>query len=130
VVWEAGGEIPPPTRLDGIIELDTERGKLLGFTSEKYDGYLWKIGDAIMVSFIVSRQRGNFRELVRRIHALGLAVKVPTPLGRMQEILIKNEYQHTVEYDAGMGGNVDVWLLKPSNDKVSGGAKTSDERKP
>jgi len=104
------------TLLDGIINLDTDRAKVLGFTSDKYEGYLWKQGDAVMVSFIVSKQRGNFRELVRRIHALGLTVKVPTPLGRMQEILLKNGYQHTQEsFDEAPGEMVDVWVLMPSN---------------
>ena len=106
--------------LDGIINLDTDRAKVLGFTSDKYEGYLWKQGDAVMVSFIVSKQRGNFRELVRHIHALGLTVKVPTPLGRMQEILLKNGYQHTQEpFDAEPGEMVDVWVLVPSNAESS-----------
>lgn len=104
--------------LDGIINLDTDRAKVLGFTSDKYDGYLWKQDGAIMVSFIVSKQRGNFRELVRRIHALGLTVKVPTPLGRMQEILLKNGYEHTTEpFDEEPDETVDVWVLRPSNNQ-------------
>ena len=65
---------------DGIIRLDSKRGKLFGFESSKYVGYLWKTGNAIYVSFIISKKRGNFRELVRRIHELGLTVKVPTPI--------------------------------------------------
>lgn len=116
----AGQTVRSTPLLDGIIELDTKRGNLLGFTSDKYDGYLWKRGGAVMVSFIVSKQRGNFRELVRRIHALGLTVKVPTPLGRMQEILLKNGYQHTQEpFDAEPGEMVDVWVLRPSNAHLS-----------
>ncbi len=121
-----GIELPKPKvvvckeLLDGIINLDTDRAKLLGFTSDKYDGYLWRQGDAIIVSFIVSWQRGNFRELVRRIHALGLTVKVPTPLGRMQEILLKNGYEHTTEpFDEEPGETVDVWVLRPSNGDLS-----------
>jgi len=112
----AGQAVRSATLLDGIIELDTKRGNLLGFTSDRFDGYLWKSGDAVLVSFIVSKKRGNFRELVRRIHALGLAVKVPTPLGRMQDILIKNGYEHTQEpFDMDPGEMVDVWVLRPSN---------------
>lgn len=125
-VAEAGDSLLPSASavgcadlLDGIIHLDSERAKVLGFTSDKYDGYLWKQGDAVMISFIVSHQRGNFRELVRRIHALGLTVKVPTPLGRMQEILLKNGYEHTNEYDENMGEGVDVWVLRPSNTPVT-----------
>jgi len=115
--------VPSTPLLDGIIELDTERGNLLGFTSDRFDGYLWKSGDAVLVSFIVSKRRGNFRELVRRIHALGLTVKVPTPLGRMQEILLKNGYQHTQEpFDMEPGEMVDVWVLRPSNTQAEGRA--------
>lgn len=110
---ESGARVGCTDLLDGIIQLDSERAKILGFTSDKYDGYLWKLDNAVMVSFIVSKNRGNFRELVRRIHALGLTVKVPTPLGRMQEILIKNGYQHTNELDENMGEGVDVWVLPP-----------------
>lgn len=114
---ESGARVGCTDLLDGIIQLDSERAKILGFTSDKYDGYLWKLDNAVMVSFIVSKNRGNFRELVRRIHALGLTVKVPTPLGRMQEILIKNGYQHTNELDENMGEGVDVWVLPPPSNK-------------
>lgn len=108
-----------PVRTDGIIDLDTERAQAIGFTSDKYEGYLWKEDDAVVISFIVSKKRGNFRELVRRIHALGLTVRVPTPLGRMQEILIKNGYQHTVEpFDLEPGETVDVWSLKPKGEDL------------
>lgn len=99
---------------DGPILLDSDTAQSLGFTSDKFDGYLWKTPDAIMVSFIVSKQRGNFRQLVQRILQLGLTVKVPTPLGRMQEILLKNGYQHTQEFDADNGEHVNVWVLKPT----------------
>lgn len=113
---ESGAAVRCSALLDGIINLDTDRAKVLGFTSDKYEGYLWKQGDAVMVSFIVSKHRGNFRELVQRIHALGLTVKVPTPLGRMQEIVLKNGYQHTQEpFDEEPGEMVDVWVLMPSN---------------
>lgn len=99
---------------DGKIELDTERARRLGFTKKKYDGYLWKTGNAIIISFIESKKRGNFRELVRRIHELGLTVKVPTPLGRMMEIVRKNGYEHTLEpFDKDPRETVDVWVLKP-----------------
>ena len=77
---DARGVIRCTDWLDGIVKLDDANAKRIGFTSDKYDGYLWKQSDAVVVSFIVSKQRGNFRELVRRIHALGLTVKVPTPL--------------------------------------------------
>ena len=126
---ESGARVGCTDLLDGIIQLDSERAKILGFTSDKYDGYLWKLDNAVMVSFIVSKNRGNFRELVRRIHALGLTVKVPTPLGRMQEILIKNGYQHTNELDENMGEGVDVWVLPPpSNAKLRDAGESGVEQ--
>ena len=100
--------------IDGIINLDTERGRELGFTHDRYEGYLWKVGDSIIISFIESKQRGNFRELVQRIHALGLTVKVPTPLGRMHEILLKNGCRHTIEpFSDEDPIPCEVWVLPP-----------------
>ena len=98
-----------------MIKLDSERGKLVGFTSNRFeaDSYLWAMPGKIIISFIASKRRGNFRELVRRIHALGLAVVVPTPLGRMQEIIAKNGYIASVEYDRDLDEFVELWTLKP-----------------
>ena len=99
---------------NGIIKLDSKRGEAFGFTSLNYEGYLWKMdSDTIVISFIVSKARGNFRKLVERIHALGYAVQVPTPLGRMQDIVKRNGYVHTQEHDKEMGGMVDLWTLEP-----------------
>ncbi len=99
---------------NGIITPDARRGKTLGFTSDRFSvgSYLWKEDKRIMISFIESKRRGNFRDLVRRIHALGLAVAVPTPLGRMQAIVVRHGYIPTVERDPKWG-DVNVWTLAP-----------------
>lgn len=99
---------------DGIIELDTDAAKKLGFTSDKFDGFLWKMGDSIIISIIQSKAigQGYFKELVEKIISLNLTVKVPTPLVRMKEIVIKNGYERTVVDDELMG-EVEVWELKP-----------------
>ncbi len=105
---------------DGIINTDTDRGRQLGFTSEAYEGYLWKTGNAIIISFIMSKKKGNFRKLVGRIHALGYSVKVPTPLGRMEDILKRNGYRHTVERFAPDDPSpCDVWCLDPPDKTVT-----------
>ena len=99
---------------DGIINLDTPRGRQLGFTSDKYDGYLWKKGYSIIVSFIMSKARGNFRALVKRIHSLGYTVEVPMPLGRMQEIVLKNGYKpKVVPFSKDDPSLCEVWVLPP-----------------
>lgn len=97
---------------DGIIDLHTDRGRELGFTSDRFEGYLWKKGESITISFIVSKQRGNFRELVRVIHGRGWAVSIPTPLGRMLQIVAKEGYRLEVIDDDELGP-VDIWTLDP-----------------
>jgi hypothetical protein len=99
---------------EGMISLDSEVGRMLGFTSDRYgDGsYLWKFRAAIIVSFIESLEQGNFRELVDRIRSRGFAVHVPTPLGRMQEIVRKNGYVQTFPFSENYGECVEVWVLK------------------
>ena len=68
----------------GMIRLDSPGARRLGFTSDRFAGWLWREGDTIIVSMILSYKRGNFRRLVERILSMGLAVEVPTPLGRMR----------------------------------------------
>ena len=97
---------------DGMIELDSSAGKAIDFTSERFDGYLWKKPDYIYVSFIISHKTGNFRSLVDAIRSLGLAVKIPTPLGRMEEIVKKAGYRHTLESHELDGDPVHVWILE------------------
>lgn len=100
-----------PVKLsDGIIKLNSARGRVFGFTSDAYDGWLWKKGGAIYISFIVSKSNGNFKRLIDRIRALGFAIKIPTPLGHMQKIVEKNGYRYTVETDPKYGP-CEVWVL-------------------
>jgi len=74
---------------NGIIELDSQFGKEIGFTSDKFVGsYLWRIGKYIWISMIISRQekQGNVRTLMDKINEKGFLLKVPTPSTRMQHI--------------------------------------------
>ena len=102
---------------NGIIRLGSPDADELLFLPENFsaDSYLWKMGDAIMLSFIASSHPGHgaLRRLVKRIHALGLDVKVPTPLGRMQDIVLRNGYEHTTEpHDQDPGELVEVWVWR------------------
>lgn len=98
------------TLSDGIILLGSESAQILGFTSDKFGGYLWKDGNAIIISLITSHVKGNFKSLIERIRSLGFAVKIPTPLGRMEQIVIKNGYRHEIEISE-LGLFVDMWIL-------------------
>ena len=55
---------------DGIIELDSEFGKELGFTSDKFwASWLWKRGNRIIISMICAkkREKGILRNLLRKL---------------------------------------------------------------
>lgn len=96
---------------NGMIELDSENAKELGFTSDRFNvgSYLWKDGNDVVVSFIWSKAKGNFKALVDAIKAKGCTVVIPTPLGRMQDIVAKNGYAHKhIETEMGM---CEVWTL-------------------
>ena len=80
--------------MDGIIDLGSPAANELGFTSDKFDGYLWRMGDEIYISLIRSKQpgQGNFSALIKAIKAAGFRPVVPTPMARMLSILKKWGY--------------------------------------
>ena len=94
---------------DGIIELDSEFGKKIGFTSDKFNGYLWKEGNEITISFIISKDegQGNFSNLIRGIAEKGYAIAVPTPLGTMTTILSKLGFKRDEQFEDEM----EIWRL-------------------
>jgi len=98
--------------MDGVIELDTAFAKRLGFTSDKFDGYLWKDGGFIIISFIMSKQegKGNLSNLFHKIQELGYGIKVPTPFAKMKAIVQTHGFKETVEYLEEMMEDVKVWV--------------------
>lgn len=96
---------------NGMISLDSENGKELGFTSDSFNtgSYLWKDGNDIIVSFIWSKEKGNFKKLVDTIKGKNMTVVIPTPLGRMQDIVSKNGY--VCKYIKTEMGLCEVWIL-------------------
>lgn len=104
---------------DGIIDLDTKRAAQFGFTRDKFNGYLWKTGNAIRVCLIVSqhRGRGDFRRLVEAIHANGFICEVVNPLAQMERIVRKNGYALRFETDGTFGEPVAIYSLAPMSIK-------------
>ena len=89
---------------EGMIEIDTEPAKQLGFTSDKFDpaSYLWRVENTIVISLIIAKQKGMFRQLMSVILQNGFDFEIPTPSGRMQEIGKKQGwhlYQKIVDGD-------------------------------
>jgi len=99
---------------DGVIHLDSDLGKLLGFTSDRFgsESYLWKLNGAIVISLItLSLKTGNFRELVEKILENGFRVEIPTPLDRMKAIVEKCGYVKEHRLCELTKESVEVWVL-------------------
>ncbi len=96
--------------MDGMIQLDTPQAVEFGFTSDKFDGYLWKTGERITVSFIWSKheRQGHLSKLFKDIEAKGFVLAIPTPLGKMQSILEHKGFVPHIEEDEMMGP-VEIW---------------------
>jgi len=97
---------------DGRIAVDSNYAKELGFTSDKFtrDSYLWKLGDRIMISFIISRRpgQGHLSELFAAIEGKGFRIAVPEPFAHMRQILEQKGFvPHWEEGSFGFG--VEVW---------------------
>ena len=100
---------------DEIIELGTPLANELGFTSDKFDGYLWKKDTHVVISFIISlhERQGNLRRLFESITDKGFGIKVPTPFDRMRKICMKNGFKMTEEWFKEAECNVEVWVKDP-----------------
>lgn len=100
---------------DGIIDLDTPLAEEFGFTSDKFDGYLWKKGNYIVISFIISLQerQGNLRKLFSEITDKGYGIKVPTPFARMQKICMDHGFRRTEKLFKEADCMAEVWVKEP-----------------
>jgi len=90
---------------DGIIILDSNEGKELGFTSDKFDGWLWKKNDEIIISFIQSLKPGkcNLVKLFNRIREMDYKISIPNPFSRMEMICKKYGMRKIIKKDDIMG---------------------------
>ena len=102
---------------DGIINIDTEFAKELGFTSDKFGfgSYLWKKDNTIIISAIWSTVKGAFRNLMQNIEQKGYGFKIPTPFPRMLEIGEKQGWKLITEYDDLFGGEIHVLVKEAKN---------------
>ena len=103
--------------LDGgqIVNLGDPFADEIGFTADKFDGYLWKIGQAVYISFIVSKQPGcgHLSVLFDALWERGYTIKVPTPFPTMKAILSEKGFQAKREEWEEIGESVEVWEKEP-----------------
>lgn len=75
---------------DGIINLDTLEAKELGFTSDKFEGYLWYFSkdNKVIISMIYSLHpgKGNFLSLVNTLKSRFNIIEIPCPSNKMRLI--------------------------------------------
>jgi hypothetical protein len=93
-----------------LIELDTPFAKEIGFTSDRFEGYLWREDNFITISCIMSKQplKGNLTQLFKAINSKGFKIQVPTPFPAMELILKCHGFKKTKLNDPLMGW-VDLW---------------------
>ena len=94
---------------DGCIKLDSKFGKKIGFTSDRFtSSWLWKTGNYIYISMIISKQenKGYVTTLFDNILKEGYGIKVPTPFAKMVSICAKRRFKHIIEY--GEDGQCDI----------------------
>ena len=97
---------------DGIIILDGKFATEIGFTCDKFEGYLWKKGDYIYISVIKSLnpRYGDLSTLFDSIQEKGFGIKVPTPFPLMESICKRKGFKLSSEHHKEYNESVDVWV--------------------
>lgn len=99
---------------EGIIILDDKFATEIGFTCDKFEGYLWKKGNYIYISLIQSFNsgHGDLSALFNSILEKGFSIKVPATLPRMESICKRKGFKLTTEHHKEYNEAVDVWVLE------------------
>lgn len=97
--------------INRIIEIDSPEGIKLGFTSDKFQGYLYRINKIIYISFIISLNpnKGNLNKLFNEIENHGYQIRVPSPFPNMKSILIRKGFVKSYEYEEKLNETIEVW---------------------
>ena len=97
----------------GLIELDSDFAKRVGFISSRFIScsYLWGEGNRVIINTIecTDRRRGYLRDLFKAIWNLGGEIAVRTPLGTMEQILMHYGFKKTIVVDP-IYGKSELWV--------------------
>jgi hypothetical protein len=81
---------------DGMIFEDSEFGKTIGFTKDRFSGVLWKRNEYVWIGFLEKQKdQENVSRLIDLILSSGYGVACPSPSTRMQTILKVNGFART-----------------------------------
>jgi hypothetical protein len=108
-----GKNLPAYIIPQGLIELDSDFAKRVGFISSRFIScsYLWGEGNRVIINTIecTDRRRGYLRDLFRAIWNLGVEIAVRTPLGTMEQILMHYGFKKTIVADP-IYGKSELWV--------------------
>ena len=96
------------------VKVDSEFGKQIGFTSDKFSthSFLFKDEKEIYISFIAAIQegKGHFTNLIKELELRNYKIKIPTPMGVMLLYVKKHGYKQIAEYDKLIDLTYEVWV--------------------
>lgn len=88
------------TNKEGSIRLESDLANDLGFTPDKFSGYLWfdKNTEVFTVSLITSLHpgKGNVRKLLDTLKSRYKIIHIPTPSERMKYIALKAGFKECI----------------------------------
>jgi len=89
----------------GKIGVDSDFGKEIGFTSDNFSdwSWLWGKGKTLILTVIISKRKGAFRDLMQKVEESGYTFQIPTPSDRMLEIGMKQGWRFTAIRDRKFG---------------------------
>lgn len=98
-----------------IIHPDSELGKAISFTSDKFLGYLWLKDQQITISAILSKspRQGNFTKLIETIELLGFEIEIPNTSPVMASYLAKRNFIPHKQWNSQLE-EIEVWRRSPA----------------
>jgi hypothetical protein len=114
---------------DGVIFEDSEFGKTIGFTKNRFSGVIWKRDGHVWIGFLEDKQNDpeNIFRLIDSILALGYRVACPSPSTKLRSILevknfVKTEQPYYIEpFKNGWSKHYcerkDIWIRVPAGSR-------------
>lgn len=91
----------------GCIPIDSQFAREIGFTSDKFNGFLWKEDNVIYLSLIESHNegKGNVRNLILTLQEKGYDIQVLPVNARMVKICKSMQFSQEGE----------IWVYRQKN---------------
>jgi len=95
----------------GMIDLDSDFGRSIGFTSDLFKDGSFLFGDEngiLWISMVLAKHKGagDFRSMMQNIESMGITFRIPTPIGNMVRICMKQGWMLKSAYDPDAGEHI------------------------